>query len=61
MEFKSSGDKDKKVSVTEWIDKIKPYLRYILINLQKCNTWKVQLIAINFISSTDVDEERVMQ
>ena len=34
---------------------------YIAINLQKSDTWKIQLtIAINFISSKDVDEEHVM-
>ena len=33
----------------------------ILINLQKSNTWKNQgTIATNFISSKDVDEERVI-
>ena len=34
----------------------------ITINLQKSDTWKIQLIiAINFISSKDVDEERVIR
>ena len=33
----------------------------MIINLQKSDTWKIQLtIAINFVSSKDVDEERVM-
>ena len=36
-------------------------MRDIIINLQKSDTWKIQLtIAINFISSKDVDEKRVM-
>ena len=36
-------------------------MRDIIINLQKSDTWKVQLAtAINFTSSKDVDEERVM-
>ena len=36
-------------------------MRDIIINLQKSDTWKVQLtIAINFISSKDADEEQVM-
>ena len=40
---------------------MKPYLRDIIINLQKFDTWKIQLtIAINFISSQDVDEELVL-
>ena len=33
----------------------------IINNLKKSDTWKIQLtIAINFISSKDIDEERVM-
>ena len=36
-------------------------MRGILINRQKSETWKIQLaIAVNFISSEDVDEEPVM-
>ena len=36
-------------------------MRDIIINLQKFDTRKIQLtIAINFISSKDIDEERVM-
>ena len=53
--------KIKKLSVKEYLDKIKPYLRDIIINLQKSDSWKIQLrITINFICSKDVDEERVM-
>ena len=39
-----------------------PYLRDIIINLQKSDTWKIQsTVAINFISSKDLEEkERVM-
>ena len=36
-------------------------MRDIIINLQKPDTWEIQLtIAINLISSKDLDEERVM-
>ena len=36
-------------------------MRNTTINLQKSDTWKIQLtIAINFISSKDAEEERVM-
>ena len=36
-------------------------MKEIIINLQRSNTWKIQLtIASNFISSKDVDEERVI-
>ena len=61
IEYESSGDRNKNLSIREYLDQIKPYLRDIIINLQKSDTWKIQLtIAINFISSKDVDEERVM-
>ena len=61
IEHKSSGDRDKNLSVKEYLDKIKPYVRDMIINLQKSDTWKIQLtIAINFISSKDVDGECVM-
>ena len=35
MEYESSGNKNKNLSVKEYLDKIKPYLRDIIINLQK--------------------------
>ena len=36
-------------------------MRDVIINLQKSNAWKTQLvIVINFISCKDVDEECVM-
>ena len=61
IKHESSGDRNKNLSVKEYLDKIKAYLGYIAINLQKSDTWKIQLtIAINFISSKDVDEEHVM-
>ena len=45
----------------EYLDNIKPYLRDIIVNLQKSDSWKVpSTIAIIFISSKDDDEEHVM-
>ena len=50
-----------KKTISKRILKIKPYLRDIIINLQKSDTWKIHLtIAMNFISSKDVNEEHVM-
>ena len=41
----------KNLSVKEYLDKIKPYLIDIIFNLQKSDTWKIQLtFAIKFIS-----------
>ena len=40
---------------------VSPYLKDIINNLKKSDTWKIQLsIANNFISSIDNDEEHVM-
>ena len=53
--------RNENLSVKECLNKIKPYLKDIITNLQKSETWKIQLtIAINFNSSKDVDEKRVM-
>ena len=61
VKYESSGDRNKNLSVKEYLDKIKPYLKDIVINLQKFDTLKTELtIEIHFISSKDVDEERVM-
>ena len=62
IEYKSNGDKNKILSVEEYLNKIWPYLKDIKNDLKKSGSWKIQLtIAINFISSIDDnDEERVM-
>ena len=60
IEYKINGDKNKILSVEEYLDKISLYLKGI-INLKKSDTWKTQLtIRNNFISSLDNDEEGVM-
>ena len=61
IEYESSDDRNKNLSSKEYLDKVKPCLRDIIINLQKFDTWKIEsTIAINFISSKDIDEELVM-
>ena len=61
IEYKNSGDRDKNLSVKEYLDRIKPQLRDIITHFQKSDAWKIQLtIAINYISSNDVNEECVM-
>ena len=61
VEYESNGDGNKALSVKEHLGNIKSYMRNIIINIQKSDTWKILLpIAINFISSKDVDEEHVM-
>ena len=55
IEYESNSDRNKNLSVKEYFNKIKPYLRDIIINLQKPDTRKIlSTTAINFISSKDV-------
>ena len=59
IEYESNGDRNKKLSVEEYLNKIRPYLKDIIYNLKKSNTLKIQLtIANNFVSSIENDEER---
>ena len=49
---------DKTLSIKKCLNEIKPYLKHIINNLKKFDTWKIYLtIAINCISSKDTDEE----
>ena len=60
MEYESSGDRNKNLSVKEYFDKFKTYLRDIII-LQKSDTRNTKLtFGINFIFFKDVDDELVM-
>ena len=60
IEYKSKDDR-KTLSVEEYFNKIRWYLKDILNNLKNSDSWKTQLtVAINFISSKNNDEERVM-
>ena len=61
IEYESNGDKNRNLSMDECLNKIEPYLMNIIIDFQNSDTCKIQLaIAINFISSKDLDEERVI-
>ena len=56
--YENRGDKDKKLTIEQYLDMINPYLSY-LINESKAietssNEWKIQLnMHINFVSSND--------
>ena len=51
----------KTLSVEEYLNKFRPYLKDIINNLKKSDTWKIHVaISNNFISSIDNDEERLM-
>ena len=54
--YESRGDKDKKLSVGQYLDMIKPYLSD-LINDHKTKKWKIQInMHVNFVSSNDTGE-----
>ena len=49
IEYESNGDRDKNLSIEAYLNKIKQYLKDIIIDLQTSNSWKIQLTtAINF-------------
>ena len=43
IEYKSNGDKNRILSVEEYLDKVIPCLKDIVNDLKKCDTWKVRL------------------
>ena len=60
IRYESEGDRNKTLSVEKYFNKIRPYLKD-MNNITKSDTLKIQLIiAINFISSKDNDEDCVM-
>ena len=61
IQYESKGDKNKAPSVEEYLNKIRPYLKDIIIDVKKFDTCKTQLtIVYNIISSIDNDEEHVI-
>ena len=59
--YDSNGDRNENLSINEYLGNIKPYLKNIIIDLHKCDTWKIQLTAaISFMSSKDTNEECTM-
>ena len=61
IQYESIGDGDKNLSIKEYIDIIRPYLSDIINNYKTQGEWKIHLtMAINFISSKDSDETRIM-
>ena len=61
MNAKRNSVRNKTLSVKEYLNKMRPYLKDIVNKLKKSDTWKIQLaIAANFISSIDNDEEHIV-
>ena len=42
-EYESNGDKDKTLSIKEYLDETKPYLNYLRNDLKTQGEWKIQL------------------
>ena len=52
IECESNEDRSKTLSTEKYLNKIRPYLKTIVNNLEKPNNWKIQLsMAIKFIYS----------
>ena len=61
IEHKRNSDRNKKLSVQEYPNKIRPYSKGIRSNRKKSDIWRIQLtIANNFVSSLNNDGERIM-
>ena len=41
VEYKSNGYRNKNLSLKEFLDKIKPYLRELVNDRQESDTWKI--------------------
>ena len=54
IEYESNGDRNKTRPIEGYLFKIRLYVKDILNDLQKSDTWKIELtVAINFVSSKD--------
>ena len=64
--YESRGDKDKKLSIEQYLDMIKPYLSDLIneskaIECSSSNEWKIQInMRVNFVSSNDTGEIRTI-
>ena len=61
MLYESRGDKDAKLALYEYFDKIKPYLKDMIDDYKSTGEWKIQItMRIIFISFIDKNEIQVM-
>ena len=42
IEYESNGDRNKTLSTEEYLNKIRPYFKDIIIGLKTFDTWKIQ-------------------
>ena len=58
IEYKSRGDKNKNLSLKQYLNRIIPYLCDMINNHKTLGEWKIQLsMKINFVSSKDYSDE----
>ena len=61
IEYKNNENKDKTLSIKDYLDKIKPYLSVIINDHKTLTEWKIKLtMAINFFSPKDFEETRTL-
>ena len=61
IQYESRWDSDDNLSLEEYINIIRPYLRDMINNHKAQGEWKIQLVMkINFISTPGADESREM-
>ena len=59
--YESRGDKDAKLTLYKYFDKIKPYLKDMIDNHKAKGEWKIQLVMrIIFVSFIDANETQIM-
>ena len=61
IEYRSNGDKDKILSIEEYLHEIKPHLADMINEHKNKDEWKIQIsMSLNFVSSKDSNEVRTM-
>ena len=61
IEYESDGDRNKRLSSEEHLNRIRPYLKDIINDPKKFDAWNIQLtIVINSMASEGKEEECVM-
>ena len=61
IQSESMGDKSKTLTIKEYLDMIRPYLRDVINDYKTKGEWNIYLtIAISFIPSKYSDETRTM-
>ena len=58
IEYESKGEKNKNLSLEDYLNIIRPLLRDTINDHNTHGEWKIQLMHINFISSLDTGEFR---